>query len=232
MVCVTQTTHNDTCCLGSVDRLEQKTGLRLYEKIFTDLGYDHGAARWRSGLMAEAPMAQVRAKLTTRLQQEGLSASEAEQTVDGVWQETISCTKKHVKPLDDPSRLFKLLKDVGVKVAVCTSDSRAATMQCLKAMAVEPYIDLLVCGDDPNTEPKPSGHNALLICKTLGVQPTETVVVGDTLADLGMGRSAELGATVAVLTGIGGVEDLTPFADHVVPSIKHVLGLVAPEQQH
>ena len=176
-------------------------------------------------------MAQIRAKLMTRLQQEGVGASEAERIVDDTWRETISYNKKHVKPLDDPSTLFKLLKEMGVKVAVCTSDSRVATEQCLRAMDVEPYIDLLVCGDDPNTEPKPSGHNALLICETLGVQPTETLVVGDTLADLGMGRSAELGATVAVLTGVGSVDDLTPQADHVVPSIKHVLLLVAPEHQ-
>ena len=203
----------------------------LHEKIFTDLGYDHDAAKWRSGLMAEATMAQIRAKLMTRLQQEGLGISEAERVVDDTWRETISCNKKHVKPLDDPTMLFKLLKEMGVKVAVCTSDSRTATEQCLRAMHAEPFIDLLVCGDDPNTEPKPSGHNALLICKALGVQPTETLVVGDTLADLGMGRSAELGATVAVLTGVGDVEDLTPHADHVVPSIKHVLNLVAPEHQ-
>ena len=177
-------------------------------------------------------MAQVRAQLKTRLQQEGLSATASNRTVDGVWEDTANVSKKHVKPLDDPSTLFKLLQDVGVKVAVCTADSRASTQQCLREMAADPFIDLLVCGDDPNTEPKPSGHNALLICRTLGVEPTEAVVVGDTLADMGMGRSAELGATVAVLSGVGGVEDLTPQADHVVPSIKHVLRLVAPEYRH
>jgi len=216
-------------CFLPVNRLEQKTGLALREKIFTDLGYDHAASKWRSGLMAEATMAQVRDQLKTRLQQEGLSATDSNRTVDSVWEDTTSVSRKQVKPLDDPSTLFKLLRDVGVKVAVCTSDSRAATQQCLREMAAEPFIDLLVCGDDPNTEPKPSGHNALLICRALGVRPTEAVVVGDTLADMGMGRSAELGATVAVLTGVGGVDDLTPQADHVVPSIKHVLRLVAPE---
>lgn len=41
-------------------------------------------------------------------------------------------------------------------------------------------------------------------------------MVGDTLADLGMGRSANLGATVGVLSGIGSHSELDPHADHLV----------------
>jgi hypothetical protein len=41
-------------------------------------------------------------------------------------------------------------------------------------------------------------------------------MVGDTLADMGMGRSARLGATVGVLSGIGRREELRPQADHIV----------------
>ena len=41
-------------------------------------------------------------------------------------------------------------------------------------------------------------------------------MVGDTLADMGMGRSANLGGTVGVLSGIGGRDELDPHADHLV----------------
>lgn len=44
----------------------------------------------------------------------------------------------------------------------------------------------------------------------------EALVVGDTLADMGMGRSANLGGTVGVLSGICGNDELRPHADHVV----------------
>ena len=44
-------------------------------------------------------------------------------------------------------------------------------------------------------------------------------MVGDTLADMGMGKSAKLGATIGVLSGVGGREELNPHADYLV---KHV----------
>ncbi len=54
----------------------------------------------------------------------------------------------------------------------------------------------------------------------------QAVHVGDTIADIGMGRRAQLGATVGVLSGVGGVDDLDPAgADHIVPSIKHILSI-------
>lgn len=41
-------------------------------------------------------------------------------------------------------------------------------------------------------------------------------MVGDTLADMGMGKSANLGATVGVLSGVGNHIELHPFADYLV----------------
>ena len=52
------------------------------------------------------------------------------------------------------------------------------------------------------------------------------MVIGDTIADLGMGRSAKLGATIGVLSGVGDIDDLEHSADHIVPSIKHLLPIV------
>lgn len=46
-------------------------------------------------------------------------------------------------------------------------------------------------------------------------------MVGDTLADMGMGKSAKLGATVGVLSGIGEHHELMPHADHLVSSMTY-----------
>lgn len=43
-------------------------------------------------------------------------------------------------------------------------------------------------------------------------------MVGDTLADMGMGRSANL-STVGVLSGIANRDELEPSADHLVNQI-------------
>ena len=54
----------------------------------------------------------------------------------------------------------------------------------------------------------------------------QAIHVGDTTADIGMGVTAKLGATVGVLSGVGNVEHLDEGgADHIVPSVKHVLSI-------
>lgn len=60
----------------------------------------------------------------------------------------------------------------------------------------------------------------------LGIDPKQTLMVGDTLADMGMGRNARLGKTVAVLSGVASKQDLESHADHVVQDVGHVLSLV------
>jgi phosphoglycolate phosphatase len=47
-------------------------------------------------------------------------------------------------------------------------------------------------------------------------------VVGDTAADLRMGRAAGAALIVAVLTGVGGRADLTPLADVVIASVEEL----------
>jgi phosphoglycolate phosphatase len=43
--------------------------------------------------------------------------------------------------------------------------------------------------------------------------------VGDTPADLAMGRAAGVGMVVGVLSGLGGRADLEPYADLIVGSV-------------
>ena len=47
-------------------------------------------------------------------------------------------------------------------------------------------------------------------------------MVGDTAADLRMGRAAGAGLVVAVLTGVGGRADLAPLADAVIASVEEL----------
>lgn len=73
-----------------------------------------------------------------------------------------------------------------------------------------------MCGDDFGSLPKPNPSNALQICKVLNVKPENALMVGDTLADIYMGKSAKLGGTVGVLSGIANHNDLYPHADYLV----------------
>lgn len=50
-------------------------------------------------------------------------------------------------------------------------------------------------------------------------------MVGDTLADMGMGRSANL-LTVGVLSGVGDRHELDPHADHLLKHVGELIPLV------
>ncbi|VDM30144.1 unnamed protein product [Toxocara canis] len=110
-------------------------------------------------------------------------------------------------------------------------------MSTLRTLQVDRFVDVVVCGDDAGAVPKPHPHNALSICRELDVDPQAALfrsydsfcfplrqcgllqaamVVGDTLADIGMGRMANVGCTVGVLSGVCGTDQLLPHAHHIV----------------
>ena len=66
---------------------------------------------------------------------------------------------------------------------------------------------------------KPAADMIVHLCEALGVEPARTAIVGDSTADLLMGRAAGAGLVVGVLTGVGRLEDLAPHADAVIDSV-------------
>ncbi len=45
---------------------------------------------------------------------------------------------------------------------------------------------MILCGDDSDMKPKPSAENIHLICERLGVNPQQTVMVGDSTGECGL----------------------------------------------
>jgi phosphoglycolate phosphatase-like HAD superfamily hydrolase len=117
------------------------------------------------------------------------------------------------------------------QIAICTSDSREGTHEFLAKTKLEPYVDMIMCGDDPEGKPKPNPHNALHICNELNVSPSNTIMVGDTPADTLMGQQAALGLTIGVLTGVGSLHDLTD-ADIIVSDVKECVDMILPDHKH
>ena len=76
----------------------------------------------------------------------------------------------------------------------------------------------LVCADD-GIRTKPAPDPVLHLCAELGIAPGQTAVVGDSPADLAMGRAAGAARSIGVLTGVGDLASLEPLADVVLGSI-------------
>jgi HAD superfamily hydrolase (TIGR01509 family) len=113
------------------------------------------------------------------------------------------------------------LREVGVRVAVVTTDHRAETDETLRLLGVADLVDHMVCGDD-GVPTKPAPDMVLATCERLGIEPSRAAVVGDTEADLLMAQRAGVGLKVAVRTGAGDPATLKSHADVVLRSIEEI----------
>jgi len=203
------------------DGLRAATGRSVEVPLFEMLGYDAATgAVLPGGGLAATPMARLRERTGKVLVDEGLSQAEAEMALAAVWHAPDPVGL--ARPLTDLAALFGRLRAAGHRIAIATSDDRDPTEQTLAAFALTGAVDALVCADD-GIPVKPAPDMVLRLCAELGIEPSRTAVVGDSAADLRMGRAAGVGLVVGVLTGVGARSDLEPQADAVIGSVEGLL---------
>ena len=117
------------------------------------------------------------------------------------------------------------LADRGLKLGIATSDSQAGIEATMGAFGVLQHFEFLA-GYDSGHGAKPEPGMVYGFCAACGLDAGEVAVVGDNLHDLAMGRAANAGLVVGVLTGTGEREVLSLLADHVLDSIAGLEGLL------
>ncbi|MBS7643019.1 HAD family hydrolase [Candidatus Bathyarchaeota archaeon] len=114
--------------------------------------------------------------------------------------------------------ILDTLRDMGLKLGLCTNDGAKATKFILKKFRLDQVFDLTVTREQvPRVKPDPVHLQAVLV--PLNVAPKEVVVTGDHEVDMRMAKT--VGAiAVGVTTGFSTRESLiTSGADYVLPSI-------------
>jgi phosphoglycolate phosphatase len=128
-------------------------------------------------------------------------------------------------PVTDLLGLFGRLRERGLKIGVATMDSTATAQANLEAFGVDHLVDY-VAGYDRGHGVKPEPGMVREFCASAGVEAHETVVVGDAVLDLLMGRNAGAGMVVGVLSGVTPRETLARLADAVIESIAELENLL------
>jgi phosphoglycolate phosphatase len=162
-------------------------------------------------------MARIRDAIEAFVSAAGAGDDGARSAVDAAWQAPDPVLL--AQPVTDLRVLFDRLRARVPQFAVATSDDRGPTERTLAALGIVDQMAAIACADDgfPN---KPAPDPVLRICERLGIPPGRSAVVGDSPADLLMGRAAGAGRVIAVLTGVGDEATLAPLADFVLASIE------------
>jgi len=128
------------------------------------------------------------------------------------WHDAVGPVHGNDKPVNDMdlTELIKKFKGMGMVVCVCTSDSRDSAEMALKNWKkIYDLLDAVVTANDlSQDQAKPSPYPLCMLCKKFNVPVESSIVVGDTCGDTVMGRSANAGLTIGVLSGSGLPADL------------------------
>jgi phosphoglycolate phosphatase-like HAD superfamily hydrolase len=198
-------------------RLNGATRRPVAGDVFATIGFDPTTGRARPGApLAVATMSEIRELIAAVIRRWCPSVGAARQAVETAWFTPDPVTT--AIPIGDLPGLFGALLDSARSVAVATTDDRAPTDATLRALGVRDFVSAIACGDD-GIGVKPDPRMLLGLCEATGIPPDRTAVVGDTLADLRMARSAGARMAIGVLSGIDDATTLGPAADLLLPSI-------------
>ena len=106
-------------------------------------------------------------------------------------------------PVFDKELMIRQLKRDGYKLAVCSNAVRESVERMLLASGLLDQFDFLASNEDV-AHPKPDPEMYLLACETLGVKPSECVIVED--ADHGLEAARKTGAHVCQVAGFAEVD--------------------------
>jgi phosphoglycolate phosphatase-like HAD superfamily hydrolase len=205
--------------LGS--RLEDVTRRPVAGDVFSAIGFDPVGDRvLPGGPLAIDTMAGIEERIGAVLRRWCPSIPAARRALADAWFEPDPV--ELAVPLADLVGLFGALRDSGRTIAVATTDDRAPTEATIAALGLAASVATILCGDDDGpTKPAPEAFAA--VCERAGRSVARSAMVGDTPADLEMGRRAGAGLVVAVLSGVAAATDLAPHADLVLASVGDLL---------
>jgi phosphoglycolate phosphatase-like HAD superfamily hydrolase len=204
------------------DRLDSAIRRPVSPDVYATIGFDPSTGRVApSGLLATGTMAGIEETIATVLRRYCPSIAAARRATQAAW---FLPDPADAVPLADLRTLFARLHDAGRRIAVVTTDDRTPTEATLRALGVRPLVGALVCGDD-GFAMKPAPDPVFAICHAFRSEPSRVLVVGDTPADLQMGRSAGAGLVVGVRSGVTPPADLVG-ADALIGSVGDLLAIV------
>jgi phosphoglycolate phosphatase len=202
----------------------------LEPALLRAFGYDPDQDRVDSrGPLAIAPRTETTVIGATVLYGAGIPWEDAMAAVRRAYRRTDEVVDpvRAARPIPGVEPVLHALRAAGVRLVVGTTDTTAQARRGLAAVGLADLFDVIL-GADGVGRTKPDPELVTRLCAQTGVDPGETVVVGDAVADLQMARSAGAALAVGVATGVTPEAELRAHADVVLSSLSELLLPPAP----
>jgi phosphoglycolate phosphatase len=132
---------------------------------------------------------------------------------------------KNTKLFADIPETLKALKDMNIKIAVCTISGTKAAEYILERFKIKHFFDAIITRNDVLAV-KPHPNHLKKVLETLDVMPQETVLVGDSVKDVACAGKLKVLA-VGVTTGLSTFQELTNSgANYISSSLNEMPKLV------
>jgi phosphoglycolate phosphatase len=113
---------------------------------------------------------------------------------------------------------LKQMRAQGLKLAIASTDTHKRIASSFEALGIAMLFDAFI-GDDDVVNWKPAPDMIVEAMRRTSCTPEQTVMVGDSMSDMRMGKNARVKACIGVLTGSTKMEKLEQFAEVVVSSV-------------
>ncbi len=117
------------------------------------------------------------------------------------------------KPFPGVMHVLDTLRDKGIPISCVTAKPAKARVKVLDQMGLTPYLTLALSPEDGFAK-KPAPDMLFECCRAMGVDPSETVMVGDTRFDVEAGFNA--GCQTVAFAEHGYQDVPAEYADRVV----------------
>jgi HAD superfamily hydrolase (TIGR01509 family) len=120
---------------------------------------------------------------------------------------------------------LKILKEMGLKIGLCTVNSEKSASYILKTFGIASFFDAVIPRNKVKRV-KPSGEHLETVLKALKVSPKEALLIGDATRDMECARELKVMA-VGLSTGVSTQKELMDAgSNYLVTSIADLPSLV------
>ena len=172
-----------------------------------------------NGPLSKAPRKEDVIVATTAIWQDGLNWFKAKEVASEAYtaadvEQSRSFKSRLIQGA--PEALMEMRR-AGILLGIATNGSGKMAREIMALNGVEELFDVYT-GADEVAEGKPEPDMILEACRRAGVEPGDSVYVGDELVDAVAGKAAGVAGVVMVNRG----PDVSEYTRHVVDSVAHI----------